>query len=155
MVTIQLQSLTFPHVSRELKGNNITKAVVVPRQIAMYLANQMTEASLPEIGWLFGGKHYTTVMHSVAKVDEQRSTNAKLDSAITRLLGTIRVPRLPDERVADPSPATDHEQTVSVRSSPLALSRVLPEACVMDQRRVRCGTPCSQMAFSCREASNR
>jgi len=41
--------------------------VVVPRQIAMYLAKQMTEASLPEIGRQFGNKHHTTVMHSIAK----------------------------------------------------------------------------------------
>jgi chromosomal replication initiator protein len=41
--------------------------VVVPRQIAMYLAKQMTEASLPEIGRQFGNKHHTTVMHSIAR----------------------------------------------------------------------------------------
>src|SRR5277367_5561159 len=56
----------------ELKQKNNSRSVVVPRQIAMYLAKQMTEASLPEIGRQFGGKHHTTVMHSIAKIDEQR-----------------------------------------------------------------------------------
>ncbi|MGB9148286.1 MAG: chromosomal replication initiator protein DnaA, partial [Acidobacteriaceae bacterium] len=44
----------------ELKQKNNSRAVVVPRQIAMYLAKQLTEASLPEIGRQFGGKHHTT-----------------------------------------------------------------------------------------------
>jgi chromosomal replication initiation ATPase DnaA len=51
-----------------------SRAVVVPRQIAMYLAKNLTEASLPEIGRQFGGKHHTTVMRSIAKIDEQRRT---------------------------------------------------------------------------------
>ena len=54
----------------ELKQKNNSRQIVVPRQIAMYLAKQMTEASLPEIGRQFGGKHHTTVMHSIAKIDE-------------------------------------------------------------------------------------
>ena len=56
----------------DLKQKNNSRNVVVPRQIAMYLAKQMTEASLPEIGRQFGNKHHTTVMHSIAKIDEQR-----------------------------------------------------------------------------------
>src|SRR5881394_3107826 len=55
-----------------IKAKNNSKSVVVPRQIAMYLCKQLTEASLPEIGRQFGGKHHTTVMHSIAKIDEQR-----------------------------------------------------------------------------------
>ncbi len=56
----------------ELKQKNNSRQIVVPRQIAMYLAKQLTEASLPEIGRQFGGKHHTTVMHSISKIDEQR-----------------------------------------------------------------------------------
>jgi hypothetical protein len=56
----------------ELKQKNNSRQIVVPRQIAMYLAKQLTEASLPEIGRQFGGKHHTTVMHSIAKIDEHR-----------------------------------------------------------------------------------
>ena len=54
----------------DLKQKNNSRNVVVPRQIAMYLAKQMTEASLPEIGRQFGNKHHTTVMHSIGKIDE-------------------------------------------------------------------------------------
>lgn len=52
----------------------------MPRQIAMYLAKQMTDASLPEIGRHFGDKHHTTVMHSI------RRTDRAMDLAISKLL---------------------------------------------------------------------
>jgi chromosomal replication initiator protein len=55
----------------------------------MYLAKQMTEASLPEIGRQFGGKHHTTVMHSIAKIDEQRRTDKDLNRTINKLLETL------------------------------------------------------------------
>ncbi|MFD1624974.1 chromosomal replication initiator protein DnaA [Azospirillum griseum] len=51
------------------------RAVARPRQIAMYLAKQLTARSLPEIGRKFGGRDHTTVMHAVKKVDELRSTD--------------------------------------------------------------------------------
>jgi chromosomal replication initiator protein len=44
---------------------------VVPRQVAMYLVKELTQASLPEIGRAFGGKHHTTVMHSIKKIDKR------------------------------------------------------------------------------------
>ena len=66
---------------------------MLPRQIAMYLAKQMTAASLQEIGREFGGKHHTTVMHSIAKIDEQRHVNKDLNRAISTLLERLR-PRL-------------------------------------------------------------
>jgi chromosomal replication initiator protein len=69
----------------DLKQKNNSRNVVVPRQIAMYLAKQMTEASLPEIGRQFGNKHHTTVMHSIAKIDEQRRTDKDLHRMINKL----------------------------------------------------------------------
>src|SRR5580704_13588197 len=69
----------------ELKQKNNSRSVVVPRQIAMYLAKQMTEASLPEIGRQFGGKHHTTVMHSIAKIDEQRRGDKDLHRTLSKL----------------------------------------------------------------------
>jgi len=69
----------------ELKAKNNSRAVVVPRQIAMYLAKQLTEASLPEIGKQFGGKHHTTVMHSIAKISDQRKADKDLNRMITKL----------------------------------------------------------------------
>jgi chromosomal replication initiator protein len=73
----------------ELKQKNNSRQIVVPRQIAMYLAKQMTEASLPEIGRQFGGKHHTTVMHSIAKIDEQRRTDKDLNRTINKLMETL------------------------------------------------------------------
>ncbi len=73
----------------ELKQKNNSRQIVVPRQIAMYLAKQMTEASLPEIGRQFGGKHHTTVMHSIAKIDEQRRTDKALNSTLSKLMETL------------------------------------------------------------------
>jgi chromosomal replication initiator protein len=73
----------------EIKAKNNSRSVVVPRQIAMYLAKQLTEASLPEIGRQFGGKHHTTVMHSIAKIDEQRRGDKDLNRTINKLTETL------------------------------------------------------------------
>ncbi len=69
----------------DLKQKNNARQVVVPRQIAMYLAKQMTEASLPEIGRQFGNKHHTTVMHSIAKIDDQRRADKDLHRTLNKL----------------------------------------------------------------------
>ena len=55
----------------------------------MYLAKQLTEASLPEIGRQFGGKHHTTVMHSIGKIDEQRRTDKDLSRMINKLMESL------------------------------------------------------------------
>jgi chromosomal replication initiator protein len=73
----------------DLKQKNNSRQIVVPRQIAMYLAKQMTEASLPEIGRQFGGKHHTTVMHSIAKIDEQRRQDKDLNRTLNKLMETL------------------------------------------------------------------
>src|SRR5881227_4426736 len=73
----------------EIKAKNNSRSIVVPRQIAMYLAKQMTEASLPEIGRQFGGKHHTTVMHSISKIDEQRRADKDLNRTINKLTETL------------------------------------------------------------------
>src|SRR5215468_3739115 len=69
----------------EIKAKNNSRAIVYPRQIAMYLAKHLTEASLPEIGRQFGGKHHTTVLHSVEKIEETR----KADKDLNRLLNKL------------------------------------------------------------------
>jgi chromosomal replication initiator protein len=73
----------------ELKQKNNSRSVVVPRQIAMFLAKQMTEASLPEIGRQFGGKHHTTVMHSIGKIDEEKRTDKDLNRTLNKLTETL------------------------------------------------------------------
>ena len=73
----------------ELKQKNNSRSVVVPRQIAMFLAKQMTEASLPEIGRQFGGKHHTTVMHSIAKIEEEKRSDKDLNRTLNKLMETL------------------------------------------------------------------
>jgi chromosomal replication initiator protein len=53
--------------------------IAMPRQIAMYLAKELTQKSFPEIGDLFGGRDHTTVLHAVKKVSEQRTRNIELN----------------------------------------------------------------------------
>src|SRR5450755_526517 len=69
----------------EIKTKNNSHSIVYPRQIAMYLAKQLTEASLPEIGRQFGGKHHTTVLHSVDKIAEARKTDKDLNRLLNKL----------------------------------------------------------------------
>ncbi len=73
----------------ELKQKNNSRQIVVPRQIAMFLCKQLTEASLPEIGRQFGGKHHTTVMHSISKIHEQRENDKDLNRTVNKLLETL------------------------------------------------------------------
>ncbi len=60
----------------EMSSARRSRAVARPRQVAMYLAKQLTSRSLPEIGRKFGGRDHTTVMHAVRKVEELRTTDA-------------------------------------------------------------------------------
>ena len=61
------------------------RQVARPRQVAMYLAKQLTSRSLPEIGRKFGGRDHTTVMHAVKKVEELRGTDSTFDEDIELL----------------------------------------------------------------------
>jgi chromosomal replication initiator protein len=74
----------------ELKSRNNSKSVAMPRQIAMYLCKQLTNASLPEIGRSFGGKHHSTVIHSIKKIEEMRQTDAAFNSLINTFLESFR-----------------------------------------------------------------
>ena len=70
----------------ELKSRNNSKSVAMPRQIAMYLCKSLTHASLPEIGRSFGGKHHSTVIHSIRKVEDLRKKDADFNSLISNFL---------------------------------------------------------------------
>ncbi len=59
----------------EMGSARRARAVARPRQVAMYLAKQLTARSLPEIGRKFGGRDHTTVMHAVRKIDELRAAD--------------------------------------------------------------------------------
>ncbi len=62
----------------DLIGPKRTRAIARPRQIAMYLAKQLTARSLPEIGRRFGGRDHTTVMHAVKRIDDLRATDTQI-----------------------------------------------------------------------------
>jgi chromosomal replication initiator protein len=73
----------------DLKAKNRTKAVAFPRQIAMYIARQLTHASLSEVGRAFGGKDHTTVIHAVDKIQGLLQEDAKLRKTIDGLIQGI------------------------------------------------------------------
>jgi len=73
----------------QLKAKNNSRAVAFPRQIAMYLAKEMTPASLPQIGREFGGKHHTTVLHSITKISEKRKVDRDLNRLINKLSDSL------------------------------------------------------------------
>jgi len=74
----------------DLKSRNNSKSVAMPRQVAMYLCKSLTHASLPEIGRSFGGKHHSTVIHSLKKVEELRKRDADFNSLIGNFLESFR-----------------------------------------------------------------
>jgi len=74
----------------DLKSRNNSKSVAKPRQIAMYLCKSLTHASLPEIGRSFGGKHHSTVIHSIRKVEELRKKDADFNMLIGNFLEGFR-----------------------------------------------------------------
>ena len=68
-----------------LKEKSNRKEIVLPRQVAMFLVKELTQASLPEIGRQFGGKHHTTVLHSVDKIDHARQSDKDLNRLVNKL----------------------------------------------------------------------
>jgi chromosomal replication initiator protein len=74
----------------ELKSRNNSKSVAMPRQVAMYLCKSLTHASLPEIGRSFGGKHHSTVIHSIRKVEDMRKKDGNFNNLIGNFLEGFR-----------------------------------------------------------------
>jgi chromosomal replication initiator protein len=74
----------------ELKSRNNAKSVAMPRQVAMYICKMLTHASLPEIGKTFGGKHHSTVIHSIKKIEELRKKDGDFNNLITSFLEAFR-----------------------------------------------------------------
>ena len=73
----------------QLKAKSNARQIAYPRQIAMYLSKELTQASLPEIGRAFGGKHHTTVLHSVHKIDGLRQGDSELNKLIHSIIDSI------------------------------------------------------------------
>lgn len=64
--------------------------IALPRQVAMYLAKELTQKSLPEIGDLFGGRDHTTVLHAVRKISDARAKQAELNHTLHVLEQTLK-----------------------------------------------------------------
>jgi chromosomal replication initiator protein len=73
----------------ELKSKNNSRAVAVPRQVAMYLCKRLTKSSFPEIGRELGGKHHTTVMHSVDKIEALTKEDRNFHKMVSELIDNL------------------------------------------------------------------
>jgi chromosomal replication initiator protein len=73
----------------ELKSRNNSQQVSYPRQIAMYLCKQLTDCSLPEIGRRFGGKHHSTVIHAIQKIEHKRAKEKEFDRLVEGFLQSL------------------------------------------------------------------
>jgi chromosomal replication initiator protein len=100
LVDLDARRISIEHIQRvvcqefgltlvQLKARNNSRAISYPRQVAMYLAKSLTPASLPQIGKEFGGKHHTTVLHSIQKIEELRKTDKDLNRILNRLSDTL------------------------------------------------------------------
>jgi chromosomal replication initiator protein len=88
-----IQKLVADHYQRrimDLKTRNNSSSVAFPRQVAMYLSKNLTKASLPEIGRCFGGKHHSTVIHSVKKIEALRRNDPDFDRLINGFLESFQ-----------------------------------------------------------------
>jgi len=93
-VTIQqiqkLVASTYKLTIEELVSKNNARQISHPRQVAMYLCKHLTKHSYPEIGRAFGGKHHTTVMHSVEKIETLVATDETLQRLISELSESLQ-----------------------------------------------------------------
>ncbi len=74
----------------DLKGKKRTKNIAGPRQIAMYIAREITEYSTTELGFEFGGRDHTTVMHACQKIEERLKLDPNLESSIQGLIRAVK-----------------------------------------------------------------
>jgi len=75
---------------KEMKSNKRSRNIAFPRQAAMYITKELTQASLPEIGSSFGGRDHTTVLYAHRKIDAKRQEDRAFDDEISHLLNTLR-----------------------------------------------------------------
>src|SRR4026208_942313 len=94
VITIQqiqkLVASTYKLTGDELVSKNNARNISHPRQVAMYLCKTLTKHSYPEIGRAFGGKHHTTVIHSVEKIESLVTTDETLQRLITELSESLQ-----------------------------------------------------------------
>jgi chromosomal replication initiator protein len=76
--------------SYDIKGKKRTKSVVLPRQIAMYIARTITDFSTTEIGYEFGGRDHTTVMHSFQKIEALTKSDVAVNNSVQHLIRQVQ-----------------------------------------------------------------
>ncbi|MCD5002132.1 chromosomal replication initiator protein DnaA [Enterococcus saccharolyticus] len=90
ILQIQEEVAKYYHIHlKDLKGKKRVKSIVVPRQIAMYLAREMTDNSLPKIGAEFGGKDHTTVIHAHEKIQQLIKNDTMIQNEISEIKGLL------------------------------------------------------------------
>jgi chromosomal replication initiator protein len=89
---IRIQQLVAQHYKidvENLKARSNVRHVLLPRQVAMYLCKRLAKKSYPEIAKHFGGKHHTTVIHSVEKIEKEMNSNGDLAATLNRLIEAV------------------------------------------------------------------
>src|SRR5438045_8551292 len=89
---VQIQRAAATHYTLrvdDLKSKNNSRQIAVPRQVAMYLCKRLTKHSYPEIGRDFGGKHHTTVIHSVEKIDALVSKDQNFHRVVSDIMDNL------------------------------------------------------------------
>jgi len=71
---------------KDINSKRRTRSIARPRQIAMKLAKELTNHSLPEIGEAFGGRDHTTVLHACRKIDQLKSTDTDMAEDYGKLI---------------------------------------------------------------------
>jgi len=74
----------------QIRAKSNTKTIAMPRQIAMYICKELTHQSLPQIGKDFGGKHHTTVLHSVRKIEKMRKEDPVISDAVKKIVNSLK-----------------------------------------------------------------
>ena len=86
ILQIQEEVAKYYHIQlKDLKGKKRVKSIVVPRQIAMYLARELTDNSLPKIGADFGGKDHTTVIHAHEKIQQLMDSSVSMQNEVSEI----------------------------------------------------------------------
>jgi chromosomal replication initiator protein len=88
--TIKAVAEKFSLQPSQLIQKSSERKISYPRQIAMYLAKELTSASLPEIGRAFSGKHHATVLQSIQKIDRLRQSDPDLDALLNQLIDSLQ-----------------------------------------------------------------
>jgi len=73
----------------QLKARSNARLISEPRQVAMYVCKQLTKLSLPQIGKDFGGKHHTTVLHSIRKIEMLKKKNSDIATAVDKIIQSL------------------------------------------------------------------